>query len=223
MSSQRTDPAAGEERVHTWGALVPAKRLHTAKSRLAALGEEVRRELVVAFLHDTVSAVLDSRLVRLVVVVTDDVTLARTADELGARPIPDGHGSDLNASLVQGAADVVRRVPGAGLLTTVADLPALRGADLDAWLETQPSARSALVADVAGTGTTMLRARRLDDFVPAFGPRSRAAHVAGGVRDLSDVARPGLRHDVDTPDDLLAARALGVGERTRWVLTRFAL
>lgn len=223
MSSQRTDTPGDRDGARTWGALVPAKPLHSAKSRLAELGEQVRRELVVAFLHDTVAAVLDSRLVRLVVVMTDDVTLARTSEALGAWPIPDGHGRDLNASLVQGAADVVRRAPHAGLVTTVADLPALRGQDLDAWLQAEPVVDPALVADATGTGTTMLRVRRLDAFAPAFGPRSRAAHVAAGAHDLSEIAGPGMRHDVDTPHDLLAARALGVGERTRWVLTRFGL
>jgi 2-phospho-L-lactate/phosphoenolpyruvate guanylyltransferase len=223
MPSHRTGPDDDPPPPVSWGALVPAKRLAVAKSRLAELGEQVRRELVVAFLHDTVSAVLDARLVRLVVVVTDDVTLARTAGDLGAWTIPDGHGSDLNASLVQGAAEVVRRAPGSGVVTTFADLPALQGTDLDAWLARAPQERCALFADVAGTGTTVLRARDLDAFSPSFGLRSRAAHVAGGARDLTDVAAPGLRHDVDTPADLAAVRSLGVGERTRWVLTRFGL
>ena len=223
MSTEHSSATTAPHPPRAWGAVVPAKRLSTAKSRLAELGDGVRRELVVAFLHDTLSAVLDSTRVRLVVVVTDDVTLARTAGELGAWAIPDGHGSDLNASLVQGAAEVARRLPGLGVLTTVADLPALRGGDLDEWLETAPAAGSALVADEAGSGTTVLRARQHEHFAPAFGWNSRAAHVATGARDLTGAAAPGLRRDVDTPADLGAASHLRLGERTRWVLTRHGL
>jgi 2-phospho-L-lactate guanylyltransferase len=206
-----------------WGAVVPAKRLATAKSRLAELGDDVRRELVVAFLHDTVSAVLDTTLVQLVVVVTDDLTLARAADGLGAWSIPDGHGSDLNASLEQAAADVVRRAPELAVLATVADLPCLRPDHLDAWLGAGEDLVNALVADAGGTGTTVLRAQGPTSFVPSFGAGSRQAHVSRGVHDLTDVAAATLRQDVDVPVDLAAARALGLGERTRWVLTRHRL
>lgn len=223
MSSQHRGVPVDSVRARSWGVVIPAKRVSTAKSRLAGLGEEVRRELVVAFLHDTVSAVLESTRVRLVVVVTDDVALAGTASDLGAWAIPDGHGTDLNASLVEGAADVVRRSPGAGVLSTFADLPALTGDDLDAWLDTAPGTPTALVADAPGTGTTMLRATTHAAFVPAFGHGSRATHVAAGVRDLTDLAAPGLRRDVDTPADLEAARELRLGERTRWVLTRHGI
>ncbi len=216
-------PADGAPAQRSWGVVIPAKRLASAKSRLAELGDDVRRELVVAFLHDTVSAVLECRAVGLVVVVTDDVVLARTATELGAWSIPDGRSDDLNASLVQGAADVVRRRPGVGLLTACADLPALRAADLESWLAVQPEVGAAVVADAAGTGTTVLRSLRRDSYAPAFGPGSRAEHVARGAHDLTDRAPLTLRRDVDTPADLAAARALGFGERTRWVLTRHRL
>lgn len=223
MSRRSSEVAGTPDARRTWGAVVPAKRLATAKSRLVELGDDVRRDLVVAFLHDTLSAVLECPSVGLVVVVTDDVTLARTAGSLGAWPIPDGHGSDLNASLVQGAAEVERRLPGGGVVATLADLPALRGGDLEGWLATDPAVDAAMVADQTGSGTTVLRARHLERFVPAFGRGSRAAHVAEGAWDLTAAAAAGMRRDVDTPSDLLAARELGLGERTRWVLTRYGL
>lgn len=203
----------------SWGVVVPAKPLRVAKSRLGPLGEEVREHLVTAFLHDTVSALLDCDAVRLVVVVTDDVRLADVAAGLGAWCIPDGHGSDLNASLTQGAADVERRAPGVGVLASVADLPCLRPDDVAAWLQAEPDVGSALVADTAGAGTTMLRAASARALAPRFGPNSRAAHAALEVQDLTAAATPGMRLDVDTPADLAAARLLGVGQRTRWALT----
>ncbi len=207
----------------TWGAVIPAKRLSDAKSRLTSLGDDVRRDLVVAFLHDTLSAVLDGASVRTAVVVTDDVALAGVARDLGAVPIPDGHGSDLNGALVQGAADVARRWPDLGVLVACADLPALRGEHLDDWLAVAFEGESAMVADASGTGTTLLRARCVDALRPAFGHDSRARHREAGVHDLTDNAARAMRQDVDTPADLEAARALGLGERTRWVMTRHRL
>ena len=208
-----------------WGAVVPAKPLRSAKSRLATLGDEVRRDLVAAFLHDTVSAVLDARSISAVVVVTDDVVLAESAAALGALPVPDGH-TDLNPSLVQGAAELLRRTPGVGVLAGCADLPALTGPDLDAWLAVARETPAAFVADAAGVGTTMLRASVSAAFTPAFGSGSRASHAGLGMRDLTHDAAPGLRHDVDTPEDLAALAAPAapaLGERTRWVITRHRL
>lgn len=221
MSSQPTGGPVGPS-PSAWGVVVPVKPLRTAKSRLAELGEDVRRDLVLAFLHDTVSAVLEARSVRLVVVVTDDVVLARAATDLGARAVPDGH-TDLNATLVQGAAEVLRRSPDVGLVAGCADLPALRGADLDDWLSVRCAGHRAFVGDVAGHGTTVVRAADLAGFTPAFGLRSREAHARLGFVDLTDRAAPGLRQDVDTAADLEAAAELGLGERTRWVLTAHRL
>ncbi len=218
MPSESSDTVRERE----WGAVIPAKSLRHAKSRLGELGDEIRRDLVAAFLHDTVSAVLATRRVRSVVVVTDDVTLAAAARETGATAIPDGS-SELNASLVQGAADLLRRTPGLGVLACCADLPALDAADLDAWLAAPAGPEPAFVSDVAGTGTTMLRAEAMESFTPAFGHGSRATHAGMGMHDLSDAAAAGLRHDVDTPADLVAAAALPLGERTRWVITKHRL
>jgi 2-phospho-L-lactate guanylyltransferase len=72
------------------------------------------------------------------------------------------------------------------------------------------------VADAHGTGTTLLTAVGTA-LLPAFGPGSAAAHLAGGAVPLAG-DWPGLLRDVDTPDDLRAALALGAGPRTRALL-----
>ncbi len=69
------------------------------------------------------------------------------------------------------------------------------------------------MADTEGTGTTLL-AVTSGDLAPSFGPGSAAAHAASGAVAL-DGDWPGLRRDVDTPEHLTAARALGTGPRTR--------
>src|SRR6478609_3010751 len=69
------------------------------------------------------------------------------------------------------------------------------------------------VADRHGTGTSALFAFgvALD---PLFGANSAAAHRNSGAIELTG-AWPGLRCDIDTPDDLAAARKLGMGSATR--------
>ena len=65
---------------------------------------------------------------------------------------------------------------------------------------------------VIGTGTAALCAfgTALD---PQFGPDSCARHRRSGAIELTG-AWPGLRCDIDTPDDLAVARRLGIGPAT---------
>lgn len=208
----------------SWAAVVPVKAFSRAKSRLAGLGEQARLDLVAAFAVDTVSAVAQSSRVGLVVVVTDELELVRALAGTGVVAVPEGHGDDLNATLVQGAAEGLRRRPDLRPLAICADLPALTGDSVDDFLGGLTVVGTDwFVADDAGTGTTTYLASTLDAFAPRFGTGSASAHRAAGAGEVSDVAPPGLRRDVDTPQDLVDAIALGVGERTRWAVTRHRL
>ena len=71
----------------------------------------------------------------------------------------------------------------------------------------------AAVPDTEGTGTVLLAARTPAGLDPAFGAGSFAEHVRRGALPL-DLDLPRLRRDVDTPADLEAALALGLGHRT---------
>jgi 2-phospho-L-lactate/phosphoenolpyruvate guanylyltransferase len=206
-----------------YGVVVPVKRLAAAKSRLASLGDDVRRELVGAFVTDTVSALLDTSCVGRVLVVTDEVALATWLTGLGVAAIPDARSDDLNATLVQGVAELLRRDPDLRPAAVCADLPALRPEELSGVLATVEPDRAAFVADAAGVGTTFYTAPDLETFEPRFGSRSREAHLAAGAVELDTTAAPSLARDVDTPDDLRAALELGVGNRTSFVLTTVGL
>ena len=109
-----------------------------------------------------------------------------------------------------------RRWPGTGLAALTADLPALRPAELAEALRAASDAagRAAFVPDAAGVGTTMYAVAPGGEFRPMYGGASRARHAAGGATELALDGIAGLRQDVDTPDDLRAAVALGVGPRT---------
>src|SRR6266511_3378610 len=94
----------------------------------------------------------------------------------------------------------------------------VRPAELAAALDAASSAGGrAYVADASGTGTVLLTAPWGRDLDPRFGPGSSAAHARSGATPLSG-DWPGLRRDVDTPADLLAAVALGVGPYTSELL-----
>ena len=201
-----------------FGVVVPVKPPGQAKSRLAPLGERLRQRLTTAFALDTVAAALACPEVALVLVVTDDLELAGRLRALGAEPIPDGRPGDLNSSLWQGAAELHRRRPDLRLAGLCGDLPCLRAGELAAVLHRAAGVDgSAFLADAAGVGTTLYAAPDLAAFLPAFGPGSRAAHLALGAVDLGSDA-PTVSQDVDTPDDLVRARVLGPGPATSAVL-----
>jgi len=209
--SQRSQPR--------YAVVVPVKPPALAKSRLAALGDDARSALVVAFAADTITAVLETPSVAGVLAITDDHVLAAALSDLGAFVIPDAVADDLNGSLVQAAFEAHRRWPEAALAAVCADLPALRPGELDRALAAAPEDRMSFVADAAGSGTTSVISPSLELFVPRFGPGSRKAHLEAGAVEIDLVDVPTLRQDVDTPDDLAAALELGAGNRTAMAAT----
>jgi 2-phospho-L-lactate guanylyltransferase len=198
----------------TFGLVVPVKPPAVAKSRLGGLGDDVRRALAAAFAADTVEAALACTRVATVLVVTDDHVLARELAEIGAEVIPDGAAEDLNASLVQAAAELLRRRPTLRVAALCADLPALRPEDLARALDAAPLQQMGFVADADRVGTTAVTAPDLERFLPCFGHGSRAEHLDVGAREIDLTGLDSLRRDVDTPADLADVLRLGIGPRT---------
>jgi 2-phospho-L-lactate guanylyltransferase len=223
----------------SWTVLLPVKVLARAKSRLAVLAGDRRRELALAFASDTVTAALACPEVARVLVVTSDPVAGRLLAGLGAVIVADepadrsatrggaaaaaapsvigelGVQDALNAALRHGAAVAARRWPGTGLAALTADLPALSPAELATALRAASPAPVAFVPDAAGVGTTLYAVPPGGEFRPLFGGASRARHAAAGAVELAAGDLTGLRRDVDTPDDLRAALALGVGPFTQ--------
>ncbi|MEV6350383.1 2-phospho-L-lactate guanylyltransferase [Actinoplanes sp. NPDC051851] len=204
--------------VRKWTAVIPVKRLGTAKTRLrGAVPADRHPELALAMVRDTAAAVLGAAAVARLVVVTDDPVVSAAVREIGAVPAPDP-GGGLNAALRFGADEM------AGLDTyrvvLTGDLPALLPEHLDAVLA-EVTGRS-FVPDAAGTGTVLLAAPPRVPLDPRFGPHSAAAHAASGATPIG-AGRPGLRQDVDTAADLDSVLALGAGGRTRRLLSDLGL
>jgi 2-phospho-L-lactate guanylyltransferase len=202
-----------------WSVVVPVKRLPAAKTRLA----DARRApadhaaLALALALDTVRAAAGCPDVARVVVVTDDAEAGQAVRTLDAVVVRDEPDAGLNPALAHGAGEARRLAPDDGVAVLSADLPALRPAELTAALAAAAGAARSFVPDAAGTGTTLLAAGPGTALDPRYGPGSRDAHRASGAVELAG-DWPSLRRDVDTPADLAAAAALGVGPATgRWL------
>ncbi len=203
-----------------WSLIVPVKHLDRAKSRLARAAGLHRTELALAFACDTVAAARTCPEVATVFVVTEDPRAGAALAELGAVVVDGEPGTGLNPALEHGASVALRRLPELGVCALSADLPALRPTELSCVLGAASAHPLSFLADSPGVGTTLLAAREGSTFSPAFEGPSRNRHLALGARELAVAGTGTVRRDVDTPEDLRAAAALGVGPRTRSLLDR---
>ena len=192
--------------------VIAVKRLTAAKTRLAPIFSAPTREaVVVAMLVDTITA---AAVVAPVTVVTPDDQAAAAARELGAQviidPTPAGHPDPLNNAI--GVAERQLREDVPNIVVLQGDLPALRADELTAALTAARAHPRSFVGDRHGTGTSALFALGVP-LDPTFGPDSATRHRRSGAVELTG-AWPGLRCDIDTPEDLEAAQSLGVGAAT---------
>lgn len=203
------------------GLIIAVKRLAAAKSRLSALFDaEARERVVLAMLIDTITAASAVPAVGSVTVVTPDPIAARAARELGAAVVDDptrpGHPDPLNNAILAACGQVSARM--SNIVVLQGDLPALKSVELSEALTRAALHPRSFVADRQGTGTAALFAfgAALD---PRFGTDSAGRHRDSGAVELAG-RWPGLRCDIDTPEDLAEARALGVGMATAGALPR---
>jgi 2-phospho-L-lactate/phosphoenolpyruvate guanylyltransferase len=203
------------------GLVIAVKRLGAAKTRLAPVFSAATREnVVLAMLVDTITAASAVAALRAITVVTPDDDAAAAARELGARVLvdttPEGHHNPLNNAIAAAEASVREETP--NIVALQGDLPALQPQELAEAIAAAREYRRSFVGDRHGTGTSALFAFgvALD---PHFGPDSAQRHRHSGAIELTG-AWPGLRCDIDTPDDLLVARRLGVGAATTQAIGR---
>ncbi|HEV7207222.1 MAG TPA: 2-phospho-L-lactate guanylyltransferase [Mycobacteriales bacterium] len=195
----------------TWTVVLPVKELARAKSRLGG-DPGARAVLALAMARDVVAAVQACGSVRKILVVTDDPR-AGEAFAGSCLVVPDLPRAGLSAAVAHGAELAAERWPGSGIVALASDLPALTARALADILAHIAPGRS-VVADLSGEGTVLLAATPGIPLLPAYEGASLAAHVGSGARNLSRWAATGLRRDVDTVDDLVAALELGVGQAT---------
>jgi 2-phospho-L-lactate guanylyltransferase len=196
-----------------WTVIVPVKSSARAKSRLR-LDPDLRRALARSMARDTISAVVSAPVVGGTVLVVEDA-------EDGA-PLAGGSDvrivvtrtRDLNAAIMDGLAQADITGP---VAVVPADLPSLTPAELTEALTTAAGHPAGVVADRAGTGTTLLTARAPVHLRPRYGEGSFRRHVAAGAVPLPIPAGSGLRRDVELAADLPTV----TGSATRTLLDEF--
>lgn len=215
MSRSRPDPDGAI------GVIVAVKRLSAAKTRLAPMfSAPGREELVLGMLVDTLAAATRVSSVRVIMVVTPDDVAAAAAAELGATviadPTPAGHPDPLNNAITAAERTVSDSV--SNIVVLQGDLPALQSRELAEAIAAARLHPRSFIADRLGTGTAALCAfdSPLD---PRFGLNSAERHKHSGAVELTG-SWPGLRCDIDTPDDLAIARGLGLGPATMRAIDR---
>lgn len=219
--SGKADTGAAKSATSDVALVIAVKRLGAAKTRLAPVFSAATRESVVlAMLIDTITAASAVPALQAITVVTPDDVAADAARQIGAEvlvdPTPDGHLNPLNNAIAAAEASVREETP--NIVALQGDLPALQPQELAEAIAAAREYRRSFVGDRHGTGTSALFAFgvALD---PHFGPDSAQRHRHSGAIELTG-AWPGLRCDIDTPDDLLVARRLGVGAATAQAIGR---
>jgi 2-phospho-L-lactate/phosphoenolpyruvate guanylyltransferase len=212
MSGTQSTGAARSAASDDIALVIAVKRLAAAKTRLAPIFSAATRESVVlAMLVDTITA---ASTVASVTVVTPDEVAADAARALGAAvltdPTPQGHRNPLNNAIT--TAEHTLRAATSNIVVLQGDLPALQPQELSEAITAARAYRRSFVGDRHGTGTAALFAFGVP-LDPHFGPDSAQRHRHSGAIELTG-AWPGLRCDIDTPDDLREARRLGVGAAT---------
>jgi 2-phospho-L-lactate guanylyltransferase len=205
-----------------WVVVMPVKGTAGAKSRLlgglaeSEIPEARRAEFALALALDAVDAVRTALPVVRVIVVTS-TEVSERFEALGALVHRDP-GTGLNAAFTRGIRAAMELNPGRPVAALMSDLASIRPRDVTAALELASAVPLGMLTDKDGTGTTMLPALSPRELVPRFGLGSARRHREAGHLEL-DIARGDrMRLDIDTADDLAAARALGLGPRARAVL-----
>jgi 2-phospho-L-lactate/phosphoenolpyruvate guanylyltransferase len=191
----------------TW-AIVPVKSLEQAKQRLAGvLPLAARRRLMLVMLEDVLATLRQAEMLKPILVVTPDASVAEIAERAGAGVLKEGSGQGHSAAASAGFAHAKAR-GGVRALTLPADAPLVTVAELCSLLQADSSTTGphlTLVPNHDGDGTNGILAAPPDLLQPSFGPGSFARHLAqaaAGKIECRVHHLPGLALDIDEPADL---------------------
>lgn len=195
-----------------WTLVVPVKPARIGKSRLGAEIDVVR-----AIALDTIAAAARAPRVGRVIVVTGDTELVAALADAGVAVdvVDDDPPRGLSGAIRAGLDRADDPLPRAVLL---GDLPSLAARELDDALAAAESVQRAFVPDAEGVGSSLVTALGGVPLREAFGADSARRHRQLGLAELSVNVTSGLRRDVDTPDQLRAVAAAGIGPFTRAAL-----
>jgi 2-phospho-L-lactate/phosphoenolpyruvate guanylyltransferase len=194
----------GVSRSRPWG-ILPVKRLDWAKSRLdGALSPERRRTLAAALMQNALQALLKSRALERVVVVSADPEALSLARKHGAQVLAEKSVAGLNQALTDARTEASRQ-GAASLLVLASDLPLVTPSEVRTLVRELKGSGVTLAPDRRRQGTNALLLQPADAIEFAFGIDSferhlQLAHNAGIKARVCDL--PGLAFDIDLPGDL---------------------
>ena len=218
-------------------AILPVKRFSAAKQRLgASVGEKARAELARAMVADVLGALARAPSLQLLIVVTDEPSVAVAARGQGALVLADtadaGQSAAVEIGVRHALAEGIARV-----LCVPGDCPALDPRELERLLRPGSGSREGrsratsraevvILPDRHGTGTNGLLLTPPDAIRPSFGPGSAARHralarAAGASWRFERL--PSLLLDIDTGEDLAALRERLAGTGSWAMQTRAVL
>ena len=184
-------------------AIIPVKSFALGKSRLSAvLGAEQRAALNRHLFGRVLEAAQGAFSAGRIAVVTGDPLLLALARGHGMHGLDDP-GGGLNAALGLGCRYAVERKARA-IVVLSSDLPLIASADITALVTALGDNKACVIApDDQEEGTNALALMPPDPGFFRFGAESFQAHLAAArARGMTVriLRRPGLAHDLDTPD-----------------------
>jgi 2-phospho-L-lactate/phosphoenolpyruvate guanylyltransferase len=187
-------------------AVLPAKDLVDAKSRLAdALSPAERRLLFRTMYEDVLVALSEAASLDGIAVVTRDPEAGAVAEAYGARLVPEPENQGQTAAIERAAAAL--KADGAdGMVTIPGDTPLITAAEIETVLAAHsgPTAMTIVPAhDRRGSNCIAVSPPGLIPF--SFGNDSFQPHLAAARRigiEPRVIDLPGIGLDIDTPDDL---------------------
>jgi len=191
-------------------AVLPVKAFDAAKSRLAAeVSADARRCLAQQLMLTCLDALIASRALAGVIVVSSDARALALARERGAEALTEP-GFGLNPALEAARGALAARA--SALLVVAADLPFVTAEDIRLLLDGAAGASVAIVPDRRRSGTNALLLQPPDAISFAFGEGSFERHfalAAAAGREARVVDLPNLAFDLDAPADLAELREAG--------------
>ena len=193
--------------------VIPVKPFDEGKARLAGvLSPDARRRLNLDMFERTLRIVSIAQKTQRLLVVSRSNEALQIAAGMGAVVLPETASSDLNSALTQ-AANALIDTDASGVLSLSADLPLLEPTDLHLILDEEATDRRITIApDRERLGTNALSITPPLAIPYRYGEDSFAAHQALARSTnlaIGYAETPGLAFDIDTPEDLEAARSLG--------------
>ncbi len=199
-------------------AIVPAKSLTEAKSRLAqVLSPDQRATLVLNLLKHTLQVLnilVEEQSLRGIIVVSSDPFITSQAEKLGGLPLlqsrpgsPETETDQLNQDLHAATTWAANQLAATQLLILPTDLPLLAPTDVREVLQRLAKNKAILVPDRTRQGTNALGLRTYLalNFDYRFGENSFAQHQAGlesRAIDYEVYERDSLAFDLDQAEDL---------------------